>query len=160
MKETVSLTTERVDDIPLLLAHMQHMGLAALLDSHFPTHGNWQGLSLGAVTTVWLAHVLSEGDHRMNHVQAWAERRQETLRSCLAETVTGRDVNDDRLAEVLHALSDDEQWRAFEHALSGQLLRVYDLESDCVRLDSTTVSSYADVTQEGLLQFGHSKDHR
>jgi transposase len=57
-------------------------------------------------------------------------------------------------------LSHDEQWRAFEHELSGQLLRVYDLEVDCVRLDSTTASSYARVTQEGLLQFGHSKDHR
>ena len=160
MKEAESITTERVDDIPLLLAHMQRMGLAALLDRHFPTHGNWQGLSLGGVTMVWLAHVLSEGDHRMNHVQIWAEHRQETLRSCLGEPVAGRDLNDDRLAEVLHALSDDEQWRAFEHALSGQLLRVYDLDVGCVRLDSTTASSYASVTQEGLLQFGHSKDHR
>jgi hypothetical protein len=104
MKEAESITTERVDDIPLLLAHMQRMGLAALLDRHFPTHGNWQGLSLGGVTMVWLAHVLSEGDHRMNHVQTWAEHRQETVRSCLGEPVAGRDLNDDRLAEVLHAL--------------------------------------------------------
>jgi len=154
------ITTERVDDIPLLLAHMQRMGLTALLDTYFPTHGNWQGLSLGGVTMVWLAHVLSEGDHRMNHVQAWAEHREETLRRCLAESVTGRDLNDDRLAEVLHTLSDDEQWRAFEHELSGQLLRVYELDASCVRLDSTTASSYASVTEEGLLQFGHSKDHR
>src|SRR5438128_2012203 len=119
MKDRVNLTTERVDDLPLLLAHMQRMGLAAWLDRHFPTDGNWQGLSLGGVATVWLTHVLSQGDHRMNHVQAWAERRQETLQSCLAEPVTGRDVNDDRLAEVLRELSDDEQWRAFEHELSG-----------------------------------------
>src|SRR3989441_188676 len=160
MKDPMNITTERVDDIPLLLAHMQRMGLTALLDTHFPTHGNWQGLSLGAVTTVWLAHVLSEGDHRMNHVQPWVERRLETLRNCLGERVTGRELNDDRLAEVLHALSDDEQWRAFEHQLSGQLLRVYDLQVQRVRLDSTTASSYARVTEEGLLQFAHSKAHR
>src|SRR5438067_636419 len=160
MKEAVSMTTERVDDIPLLLAHMHRMGLAGLLDSHFPTHGNWQGLSLGRVIMVWLAHVLSEGDHRMNHVQAWVEHRQEMLDRCLQESVAGRDLNDDRLGEVLHALSDDEQWRAFEHALSGQLLRVYDLDASCVRLDTTTASSYASVTEAGLLQFGHSKDHR
>ncbi len=160
MKEAVSMTSERVDDIPLLLAHLQRMGLAAVLESHFPTHGNWQGLSLGRVTMVWLAHILSQGDHRMNHVQAWAEHREETLRSGLGESVAGRDLNDDRLAEVLHALSDDEQWRAFEHALSGQLLRVYDLDARCVRLDSTTASSYASVSEAGLLQFGHSKDHR
>lgn len=160
MKEQVNITTERVDDIPLLLAHMQRMGLAALLDKHFPTHGNWQGLSLGGVTTVWLAHVLSEGDHRMNHVQAWTERRMDTLGKGLGERVTGGDLNDDRLAQVLHELSEDERWRAFEHELSGQVLRVYDLEVHCVRLDSTTASSYASVTAEGLWQFGHSKDHR
>src|SRR2546428_358101 len=160
MKEPVNITSERVDDLPLLFAHLQRIGLAPLLDTYFPTHGNWQGLSLGGVTIVWLAHVLSQGDHRMNHVQPWVERRLETLRNCLGERVTGRDLNDDRLAEVLHALSDDEQWRAFEHQLSGQLLRVYDLQVQRVRLDSTTASSYARVSEEGLLQFGHSKDHR
>ncbi len=42
----------------------------------------------------------------------------------------------------------------------GQMVRVYALEVSCVRLDKTTVSSYADVNEEGLLQLGHSKDHR
>src|SRR5260370_42689184 len=124
MKEQVNITTERVDDLPLLLAHMQRMGLAALLDTHFPTHGNWQGLSLGGVTTVWLAHVLSEGDHRMNHVQAWTARRVETLGNGLAERGTGRDLNDDRLAGVLREVDDDERWRAFAHEVRVQWLRL------------------------------------
>jgi hypothetical protein len=38
---------ERVDDVPVLLAQMKKMEIAALLDSLYPTHGNWQGLSLG-----------------------------------------------------------------------------------------------------------------
>ena len=42
----------------------------------------------------------------------------------------------------------------------GQLLRVSDLPAQAVRIDTTTASSYAEVTQEGLLQLGHSKDHR
>jgi transposase len=29
-----------------------------------------------------------------------------------------------------------------------------------VRIDTTTASSYADVNEQGLLQLGHSKDHR
>ena len=48
MNEIPSIITERVNDIPLLLEQMQRMGLPSLLDDHFPTHGNWQGLSLGA----------------------------------------------------------------------------------------------------------------
>ncbi len=39
MKEQLTITTERVDDIALLLAHTQRMGLDSLLDKHFPTHG-------------------------------------------------------------------------------------------------------------------------
>jgi transposase len=160
MNEPLTITTERVDDIPLLLAQMQRMGLARLLDKHFPTHGNRQGVSLGAVTTIWLTHLLSQADHRMNRVQPWAERRLETLRSCSEATLEVRDLSDDRLADVLRHLSDDERWRAFEGELTGQLVGVYDLQADCVRLDSTTASSYGAVSEDGLLQLGHSKDHR
>ena len=67
-----SLTVERIDDIPLLLAQMERMGIRELLDRHFPTHGNWLGLSPGRTVTLWLAHLLSEGDHRLNQVEPWA----------------------------------------------------------------------------------------
>src|SRR5947209_12139691 len=160
MNETLTIRTERVDDIPLLLAQMQHMGIASLLDAHFPTYGNREGLSLGAVTTIWLTHLLSQADHRMNRVQPWAEHRLETLRGCSDAMLEVGDLADDRLADVLRHLSDDERWRAFEGELTGQLVRVYDLGADCVRLDATTASSYGTVTEEGLLQLGHSKDHR
>ena len=160
MNEALTIRTERVDDIPLLQAQMQRMGIARLLDAHFPTHGNRQGLSLGMVTSIWLTHVLSQADHRMNRVQPWAERRLETLRGCSDAMLEVRDLGDDRLADVLRHLSDDERWHAFEQELTGQLVRVYDLSADCVRLDSTTASSYGVVNEDGLLQLGHSKDHR
>jgi hypothetical protein len=35
-----TIVTERVDDIPLLLHHLEQMA-QELLDVHFPTHGNW-----------------------------------------------------------------------------------------------------------------------
>src|SRR5437868_12358804 len=154
MNEPLTIRTERVDDIPLLLAQMQRMGIAGLLDKHFPTHGNREGLSLGELTIIWLTHVLSEADHRMNRVQPWAERRLETLRGCSAESLEVRDLSDDRLADVLRHLSDDERWRAFEGELTGQLVRVYDLQADCVRLDSTTASSYGAVSQDGCCSWG------
>src|SRR5207248_3276713 len=160
MKETLNIETERVDDIPLLLAHMQRMNLAELLDKHIPVHGNRKGLGLGNVTMIWLSHILSEADHRMNQVQEWAKRRKEVVRSCGLTTFEEGDMTDDRLADVLHALSSDIHWSAFEQELMGNLVRVYDLQKECVRVDTTTVSSYAKVNEEGLLQFGHSKDHR
>ena len=76
------------------------------------------------------------------------------------EALTPSDVTDDRLAGVLRLLSDDEWYRAFEQELMRPLLRVYALDASCVRLNTTTVSSYGDVSEEGLLPWGHSRDHR
>ena len=41
MSETPAITTERVDDIPLLLQQMKRLDLPQLLDAHFICHGNW-----------------------------------------------------------------------------------------------------------------------
>lgn len=66
MSTALTVTTERVDDIPLLIAWMQRMGVSELINEHFPAHGNWQGLRPGEMLTGWLAHILSEADHRLN----------------------------------------------------------------------------------------------
>jgi len=152
--------TERVDDIPLLLAQMRKMRLVEVIDEHFKAHGNWRGLSIGEVTSGWLSYVLSEGDHRMNHVEEWAKRISMTLSAGLVTEVRALDFSDDRLAAVLDNFSQDEDWENFERNLNGSILRVYDLKAERVRIDTTTAKSYVDVTEDGLLQFGHSKDHR
>jgi transposase len=160
MNEMPSIGTERVDDIPLLVAQMRRMELPSLIDSYFVAHGNRQGLSVGWTATVWLAHILSQADHRLNQVQPWAERRLATVRGSTGQPVTGEDLTDDRLAALLRMLADDAPWGAFERALGRTLVRVYDLQRAVVRVDTTTVSSYGQVSEEGLFQFGHSKDHR
>jgi len=157
---TFTIITERVDDIPLLLEQMQRMGLPGLVDEHFPTHGNWQGLSVGWVTTVWLSSILSRGDHRLVHVEPWVAKRLWTLRRATGQAVERLDFTDDRLEIVLRSLHDDTRWAAFEAALNQHTVRVYELPTDRVHVDSTSASAYATVSEEGLFQFGHSKDHR
>ena len=160
MTEMPTIVSERVDDIPLLVAQMRQMDLPTLIDSYFVTHGNRRGLSLGWTTTVWLAHVLSQADHRLNQVQPWAARRLETLRACTGQPVQDLDLTDDRLADVLRTLANDAQWEGFERALGRTLLRVYPLPARCVRMDMTTASHDGHVSAEGLFQFGYSKDQR
>jgi transposase len=160
MNEIQSIITERVDDIPLLLAQMQQMGLPAVLEAHFPTHGNWQGLSLGWVTTIWLSSILSRGDHRLVHVEPWVGNRLWTLRTTTGQDVQRLDCTDDRLAIILRQLSDDTRWANFASALHQHTVRVYDLSTERVHVDSPSASAYPMVTKEGLFQFGHSKDHR
>jgi transposase len=160
MTDQLTFKTERIDDIPLLLAQLERMQVGSLLDEHFPTHGNWQGLSLGTVSAVWLAFILSEGDHRLNHVQPWVEARLQGLACCLGQPVRALDWSDDRLAAVLDYLSDDAAWEGFEQSLGEQLLRVYDLRGLQARVDSTTAKGYVEASEAGLFQFGHSKDRR
>ncbi|MEL7070867.1 MAG: DUF4277 domain-containing protein, partial [Cyanobacteria bacterium J06581_3] len=133
---------ERVDDIPLLLNQMEQLNLSVLVDEHFVGHGNWQGLSLGKVISGWLSYLLSQGDHRLNQVEAWASGLNHTLVHCLSPTVRSLDFSDDRLERVLDRLSDDVQWDGFEGALNCHTVRVYDLQVSCVRLDTTTSSGY------------------
>src|SRR5918999_6252925 len=160
MNEKPTIITERVDDIPLLLAQMDRMGLAEVLDAHFPTHGNWQGLSFGQVTTIWLSSILSRGDHRLVHVEPWVAQRQMMLSQATGEVVRAHELSDDRLEIVLRRLSDDQGWVSFESALNQHLVRVYDLQAERVHVDSTSASVYARVSDDGLFQLGHSKDHR
>ncbi len=160
MTEPLTVTTERVDDIPILLAQSDTMGIPELLDECFKPHGNWEGISLGWTTAVWLAHLLSEGDHRMNQVQSWVAHRLETLHLCSGQEVQERWWSDDRLALVLDALAQPEHWQRFETALNQRLIRVYQLQPQRVRVDSTTTSGYWSVGDDGLFQLGYSKDHR
>ena len=158
MSKKITATHERVDDIPAIIAHLKTMRVAELLDHHCPPNGNWQGLSLGKTTVVWLAFILSEGDHRLYRVEPWGKAHQRTLSRCLGSEVKPRDLTDDRLATALDYLSVAERWVAFERDLNQSVLRVYDLQGRVVRVDTTTAGAY--VTPEGLFQLGHSKDHR
>ena len=158
--ENCPVINERVDDLPLLLAQLKEMRVPELLNEAFPTHGNWRGLSLGHVVTVWLTFILSESNHRLSHLRPWAAGRLQTLRVALGVEVVETDFTDDRLAQALEYLSANEKWQHFEDPLNRHLLRIYDLTGGTVRLDSTTAQSYGEVSVDGLLRFGHSKDHR
>jgi transposase len=159
MKTELTITTERIDDFPLLLATMQRLGLPALLDRHLTRHGLQQGLSWGWIATIWLAHILSQGDHRKLPVQAWVRQAGATiLRITGLAALTELDFTDDRLALVLGRLSHPATWAAIETELGRNILRVYDLTPERVRLDATTVSGSHAGAAASLFQFGHSKD--
>lgn len=151
---------ERVDDIPLLMAQQHKMGIPQVLDQIIHSHGNRQGLSIGQVVQIWLNYVLSEGDHRMMVVEAWVSSKLTLLSALVGEAVNAKDFTDDRLADVLKALSDEETWEQIEAQLGQHLIRVYHLENAPIRLDSTSVCGHHEVEGEGLFQYGYSKDHR
>ena len=158
--EPCLLCVEAVADLPVLWATFQRLDLPAALDRHFPAPLHWKGpLTPGDVLAVWLLFLVSRGDHCLNHVQPWVAQRQGTLSALLGKPVLPTDAHDDRLADWLTRLGASPSFSALECDLNQQTIRVYQLPTEVVRIDTTTANSYADVlSAQGLLQFGHSKD--
>jgi len=86
--------TERVDALPLLLEQMPRMSLPALCDDPFPTHGNWHGLSLGWVSTIWLSAILSRGDQSLGTRRTLGGHRLWTCEPRRASRRTARFTDD------------------------------------------------------------------
>jgi transposase len=159
MQTELTIITERVDDFVLLIKAMMRLGLPAILDRHIPRHWLQKGLSWGWVATIWLAHIMSQGDHRKLNVRDWVRQAHTTLEEITGLSIRDTDLTDDRLTIVLRELSKPVYWHAIERDLCQRTVRVYDLNVKRVRIDATTVSGYhSDETGE-LFQFGKSKDN-
>lgn len=158
-KDKLQIITERVDDVPLLIAQMLRMGIREIIDRHIPRHGNQRELSWGWTTVIWMAHILTEGDHRKVSMSEYAEEMKHTLSRIAGQSVVALDFSDDRLAHLLKYLSNREHWSKIEDDLNQQVIEVYDLKPGTIRCDATTVSGDQSITEDGLFQFGHSKDN-
>lgn len=152
------IITERVDDVALLIGQMVKMGLPEVLDRHIPRHWKQRGLSWGWTAVLWLAYILTEGDHRKVSVETYITGMQHTLSQLTAEAIEPLDFSDDRLGHLLKHLSKSRYWHKIEHDLNARSIEVYELPQDVIRVDATTVSGDHEVTDGGLFQFGHSKD--
>jgi transposase len=158
MNPEMNITTERIDDFPLLLKVMQRLGLPAIIDNHLRRHGLHQGLSWGWIATIWLAHILCQSNPRKLPVRSWVRQAHETIERITGMKVHELDFTDDRLTLLLRRLSKPETWQAIETELGRSILRVYELKAERVRLDATTVSGYHASGEDTLFQYGNSKD--
>ena len=160
MDTSLQLTHERVDDVPVLLGFLIKLGFPRTLDRHLPAHPLHEGLSNGWLITVWITFILSQADHCKSHVRDWAADLHHTLESVTGQPFRPVDFTDDRLTLVLQRLSDPMVWARLEADLWQSTCNVYELPVERIRLDSTTSYGYHTVTEGGLMQLGHSKDHR
>jgi transposase len=160
MAETLDILHERIDDIPLIIGVANRLNLPEILNQHLNTHGLQQGLHNGLLAVGWIAYILSEGDHRKSAVEGWAKDVAYTLEQMLGQPIREIEFSDDRLGNLLRRFSDDEAWRAIEQTLWQETMVVYDLPLDGVRLDATTSYGHHQPQEGGVMQHGHSKDHR
>src|SRR5437870_4885788 len=152
------MITERVDDVALLIGQMVKMGLPEVLDRHIPRHWTQRGLSWGWTAVIWLAYIITEGDHRKVSVETYLKGMHHTLSHLTAQVIEPLDLRDDRLSHLLQHLSKPAYWHQIERDLNARSIAVHALPQDVIRCDATTVSGHHEVTEGGLVQFGHRKD--
>jgi transposase len=152
------IITERVDDVVLLLGQMSTMGVPDILDRPMPRHGKQRGLRWGWTAVMWLAPMLTEGDHRKVAVEVSIKGMHHTLRRLTAPVIEPLDCRDDRRSPLRTHVSKPQYWHQIERDLHERGIEVHALPAEGIRGEATTVSGAHEVTAEGLLQCGHSQD--
>lgn len=151
----------RLDDIPIIYEQLKELRVQELIDKSIIVHGNWQGISLGHLLTIWLCYLLSEGDHRLSSLETWVEDNLLWLQGLADLTDLGsKDFTDDRLESALDYLSKEEKWQNFAQLFEGNSLSIYDLDDmGTLRLDAAPFQGHHQIKEGGLFQKGYSKQH-
>jgi transposase len=152
------MITERGDDVALLIGQMVKLGLPEVLDRHIPRHWRQRRISWGWTAVIWLASIVTEGDHRNVSVATYRQGMHHPLSRLTAQVIEPLDVRDARLSHRLKHLSKPAYGPPIAQELKARSLEVSPLPQDVIRGDATTVSGAHEVTAGGLLQFGQRKD--
>jgi transposase len=164
MGQQQTTTSERIDDLPLVIHCLKQMQVDVIIDRVLgPAHGNWAGLSRGELALVYVGYVVMNCSHFLSPLQAWVAEHRQSLTQALGKPVREADGTDDRVAALLSDLGAENTrpGEPIEQAMGQHLIRAYSLPTDTARIDMTTVSVHHQPANEaGLLRFGHSKDRR
>ena len=145
MKTTTSgISSERVDELPVILACLKELDIAEHLDRTLPRpHGDRQGLSYGQLSVLLLAFMLKQQDHRLCAVEPWAHDHQALLQQVTGWDIGAKDTTDDRLGALVELLGHQSQAREqMEYALGQQMIQAYELSTDVARCDTSSFSVY------------------
>ena len=134
------MITERVDDVALLIGQMVTMGVPEVLDRPIPRHGTQRGRSWGWPAVIWLASIVTEGDHRKGSMETYIKGMHHTL------------------SHLLKHLRKPAYGHAIERDLHARRIEIDDLAQHVIRCDATPVSGAHEVPAGGLVQFGHRQD--
>lgn len=161
--DSIDTQIENVDQLPVIYGLLRKMKIQTTIDKVIQPHGNWQGLSVGWVVTIWLMHILSQHTHQMDCVEPWVGKHLIVLQKLSGQKVTVLDFTDDRLALCLRYLSPTEQWTQLENRLTSGVIQVYNLKQKLptrwlMRLDATVGSVGHDAANHTLFQVGKAKN--
>ena len=125
-------TSERSDDIPLIIYWLLQLKLPEVLDEVLPEpHGNRQGLSYGQLSVVLLIYIMTQADHRLCAVEDWVKQHHQTLSIATGWSIGLKDASDDRLASLLEVIGEKVESREqAEEQLGQRMIQAYELPTE------------------------------
>jgi Domain of unknown function (DUF4277) len=161
----MEISSERVDDIPLIVEMLKQMEIAKWIDQQLKQpHGNHQGLSYGQLSVILLIYIISQSDHRLSAAEAWVNSHRKTVELSTGWSIGAKDVTDDRLARVVEEFGKQaEACQKIEQKLGQHLIRAYELPTEVGRVDTTSFIVHHEQIEsetDSLLRHGYSKDKR
>lgn len=163
--QTIEITSERIDDIPVVVEWLKQMEIAKWIDKSLSKpHGNHQGMSYGQLSVLLLTYIITQADHRLSAVEMWVKKHIKVLEAVTGWSIGEKDTSDDRLARVVEELGlQPLACNQIEEKIGKHLIRAYELPTEVARADTSSFSVHhqqAESESESLLRYGHSKDKR
>ena len=163
--EIALISSERIDDIPVIVEWLKQMEIAKWIDQKLTKpHGNYQGLSYGKLSVLLLTYIITQADHRLCAVEGWVQAHRQILELSTGWLIGEKDASDDRLARLVEELGwQEDACFDIELKLGQHLIRAYELPTEVARADTSSFSvnhQQIESEEESLLRYGHSKDKR
>jgi len=136
----LEISSERIDDIPVVVEWLKQMEIAKWIDQKLsPRHGNHQGLTYGQLSVLLLVYIITQADHRLCAVEAWVKAHKQILELRTGWKIGDKDASDDRLARVVEELGKQEKaCQEIELKLGQHLIRAYELPTEVARADTSS----------------------
>ena len=165
VSELVEISSERIDDIPVIVEWLKQMEIAKRIDQNLSQpHGNHQGMSYGQLSVLLLTYIITQADHRLCAVEGWVNAHRKILELSTGWLIREKDASDDRLARVVEELGlQKDACGQIEMKLGQHLIRAYELPTAVARADTSSFSvnhQQQESEYDSLLRYGHSKDRR
>ena len=154
---------ERVEEIPIVLYWLTEMRIAEKIDNIWQSHGNWQGLSYGQLTVLYITYIINSLTHTLSGMEDWVEEHRVLLEMVTGWEIDEKEATDDRVGIMISDFGGDTAKILEFHQNNGhQIIQAFELPTEVGRYDTTSVSVHHSKKgdSKGLLRFGHSKDKR
>jgi transposase len=152
--EIVSTQTYNLGPLILLKPILATLKIAETIDRYLPMRNHWEeGISHGQVLEALVLNRLMS-PKPLYHIQGWAEKVYlQTL-----GPVRAAHLDDDRLRRALESLAPHIE--SVEAELACRAITEYQVSTDIVHYDPTSIYFEGDYDNEDFLQLGYSRDHR